>query len=332
MPTFTLQAIAEKISAKIVGDPKKTITQVAPLYRATATELTYLAHNSYRKLLSNTSAGAVILKEENAKDCPTIALIVNNPELAFATIARLFEKKPEIKPGVHPTAVIDPSAKIHPTASIGALCVIGENVVIGEQTVLHPQVTVEQGVTIGQSCEIHAHASIYHDVTLKDRVVIESGAVIGRDGFGMAQHEGVFHRIPQLGSVIINNDVWIGANSCIDRGAIDNTVIETGVKIDNLVQIAHNVRIGAHTVIAGCTGIAGSTVIGKHCLVGGSTAIGDHLTICDKVILTGCAMVTSSIKTPGIYSSGTGLMPNRDWLRAVVRFKRPKRKSAEEAD
>lgn len=328
MPTFILQEISDLISATVVGRSDVSITSLAPLYRAKSNELSYLSSSAYRKYLATTQAAAVILKEEDAQHCTTAtALIVKNPELAFARIARLFSKKSICSAGVHLTAVTAKSAQIHPSASIGPYCVIGEGVVIGENTVLHAQVTVQEGSVIGKQCEIHSHVSIYYHVTLHDRVVIESGAVIGREGFGLANERGVFEQIPQLGSVIIHNDVWIGANTCIDRGALDDTVLEQGVKIDNLVQIGHNVRIGAHTAIAGCTAVAGSTTIGKHCMIGGCCAITGHISIGDQVIVTGASGVSKSIGQPGIYSSSLSAQPAMDWRRSVVQLRRLGRKN-----
>lgn len=322
--SYSIAELAKHISAKIVGDDQAIITQLAPIQRATAGELTFLTGGggAYRRYLSDTKATAVILTEADAKDCPTIALIVQNPEYAFAQIAHLFNPVRQPLPGIHPTAVIAKTASIAASVSIGAYCVIGENVAIGSNTVIHPGVIIHDDAVIGTDCLFYSHVTVYHRVEIGNRVILHSGVVIGADGFGLVQHNGTFEKIPQLGSVIIADNVEIGANSCVDRGALNNTIIETGVKIDNLVQIAHNVVVGAHTVIAGGTGIAGSTIIGKHCMFGGASTIGGHLTICDGVMLTGCAMVTKSIKAPGIYSSGTGLFPNKVWRSVVAKLRR----------
>lgn len=321
MKSFPIAELAQIISAKVIGDDQAIISQIAPISRAKSGELTFLTSNAYRRYLRETKASAVILSQENCVDCPTTALIVDNPEYAFARIAQLFNPIQKPAAGIHATALIAKSASVDSSASIGAYCVIGENVVIGPKTVLHSGVIIHDDVVIGSDCLFYSHVTLYHRVSLGNRVILHSGVVIGADGFGLAHHQGRFEKIPQLGSVVIADDVEVGANTCIDRGALDNTIIETGVKIDNLVQIAHNVVIGAHSVIAGCSGIAGSTTIGRHCMVGGYTAIGGHLTICDGAIFTGSSMVTKSVKEPGIYSSGTGLLPNADWRKAVVRFR-----------
>lgn len=325
MPSFSIKQIAEMISADIIGDETAIITQLAPLYRAKSGELSFLANNTYRHYLVNTQASAVILTAENAKTCTTTALVVNNPELSFAQIAKLFVTTRKPSAGIHSSAIISPAASIPASASIGAHCVIGEHVVIGERTVLMPGVMVSDHVTIGKDCVIYSHVTLYHSVILHDRVILHSGCVIGADGFGLAFDDNHFEKIPQLGAVIIHNDVEIGANSCVDRGALDNTIIEEGVKIDNQVQIGHNVVIGAQSAIAGSVGIAGSARIGRHCMIGGATAIGGHLTICDGVILTGMSMVTKSVKEPGIYSSGTGLLPNKQWRKCVAKFRKLQR-------
>ena len=319
--------LAQKINAIIIGDDQLVVTRLAPIARATTGELTYLSSHAYQRYLENTHASAVILSADQAPHCPVTALVVQNPELAFAKVAALFQTSLRPVAGIHPTAVIANTAQIDVTASIGPYCVIGEHVSIGANTVLSASVTVENQVTIGADCYLYSHVTLYHHIALGNRVIIHSGAVIGADGFGFAHEQGHFERIPQLGSVVIADDVEIGANSCVDRGALDNTVIETGVKLDNFVQIAHNVVVGAHTIMAGCTSVAGSTTIGRHCMIGGAATIGNHLSICDQVILTGCAMVTKSVTKPGIYSSGTGLFPNAVWRKVVARLRRLTRSS-----
>ena len=324
MKSFSVADLAQHVSAKIIGDAQAIISQLAPIMHAKSGDLTFLTGSAYRRYLVDTKASAVILTEADAIDCPVTALIVENPEYAFARIAHLFNPIRKPPAGIHPTASIAKSASVDASASIGAYCVIGENVVIGPQTIIHAGVIIHDDVVIGSNCLFYSHVTVYHRVVLGNRIILHSGAVIGADGFGFAHHQGRFEKVPQLGSVVIADDVEIGANTCVDRGALDNTMIETGVKIDNLVQIAHNVVIGAHTVIAGCSCIAGSTTIGQHCMIGGCAAIGGHLTICDGAIFTGFAMVTKSVKEPGIYSSGTGLLPNADWRKAVVRFRKIK--------
>ena len=322
MKTYFISELAQYISAKIVGDFQVKISRVSPIMRAQAGDLTFVAGNSYKRFLSDTKASAVILKAEDVDACPVTALVVKNPELAFARITRFLNPLLKPAPSIHPTAVIAPTAKINPTAFIGAHSVIGERVVIGANTVIKSAVSIDDDVTIGEDCWINSKVALYERASIGNRVILHSGVVIGADGFGLANDQGRWEKIPQIGTVLIGDDVEIGANSCVDRGALDNTVIETGVKIDNLVQIAHNVVVGAHSVMAGCSSVAGSTVIGKHCIIGGAVTIGGHITICDGAIFTGCAMVTNSVKEPGIYSSGTGLFPNAEWRKVVVHLRR----------
>lgn len=295
--------------------------------RAQLGDLTFLTHNSYKRFLLDTKASAVILKAEDAKECPSTitALTVSNPELAYARILRLFHPIQKPAAGIHPAAIIAKTAKIDSTAAIGAYAVIGERAVIGKHTVIASHVSVGNDVVIGDDCWFYSHVNLYNRVSIGNRVILQSGVVIGADGFGLANDQGRWESIPQVGSVVIEDDVEIGANSCVDRGALENTVIQMGVKIDNLVQIAHNVVVGAHTVMAGCSSVAGSTIIGKHCVIGGAATIGGHITICDGAIFTGCAMVTNSVKEPGIYSSGTGLFPNPEWRKVVAHLRRLKK-------
>ncbi|MCX7120926.1 MAG: UDP-3-O-(3-hydroxymyristoyl)glucosamine N-acyltransferase [Gammaproteobacteria bacterium] len=322
MPSFSILDLAKHISAKIIGDDKAVITQLAPIDRAKNGELTFLKDKLHQRYLSETAASAVILTQANVQESTATLLVVDNAELAFARIAQLFNTQKKPLSGIHSTAVIASTALIDPSASIGAYCVIGDNVVIGKNTILYSGVIISDDVTIGSDCLIYSRVTLYHEVVLGDRVILHSGAVIGADGFGLAQNKDSWEKIPQLGSVTISDDVEIGANSCVDRGALNNTIIENGVKIDNFVQISHNVIVGAHTVIAGCSAIAGSTTVGHHCVIAGAVNIAGHLTVCPNVVLTGCAAVTKSIKEPGVYSSGTGLLPNLEWRKCVVRFRK----------
>jgi UDP-3-O-[3-hydroxymyristoyl] glucosamine N-acyltransferase len=322
MKSYSISELAKHISAKVIGDDQFIIKKLAPISDAQSGDLTFLSDSAYRRYLSETKASVVILKEVDAKDCPCTALIVENPEYAFALIASLFQTQKKPTSGVHSTAIISKTAQINSSASVGAYCVVGDDVVIGKNTIIHSGTIIHDGVVIGSDCEIHSHVTLHHQITLGNHVVLHSGVVIGADGFGLAQHKGAWEKIPQLGSVIIGDHVEIGANSCVDRGALNNTVIENGVKIDNLVMVAHNVRIGAHTVIAGCSSVAGSTTIGDHCIIGGAVTIGGHITISRGAIFTGCAMVTNSVKEPGIYSSGTGLFPNKSWRKVVAQLRR----------
>lgn len=317
---YTVAELADEVNGEIRGDPRCVITGLAPLASARAGQMTHLSHARYRAFLKNTQASAILLSPKDADKCTTTALIVSNPEACFAKIARLFE--PTIKPnaGIHASAVVDPSAQIGDHVSIGPHCVIGENVKIGANSVIMANTTIMNGVSLGADSILYPQISIYHDVTIGNRVLIHSGVVIGADGFGLAQEDGKWIRIPQLGRVVIEDDVDIGANTTIDRGALEDTFIGEGVKLDNQIQIGHNVSIGAHTVIAGTAAIAGSTKLGRYCMVGGGARINGHITIADQVVISGTAMVFKSITEPGIYSSGTGIQRNREWARSVKRF------------
>lgn len=326
MPNFTLEALAQLVLGECVGDSKKIITGIAPIHSARSTEtggdITFLHHPQYKKFLASTNAAAVILRPEEKADCPVDCIVVANPYLAYAKVAELFEVKVERTPYIDPTALISPTAKIDPTARIEAFCVIGDGVVIAENVVIGAHSVIGDKTEIGSGSTMHAGVTIYHHVKIGNRVAIHSGAVIGADGFGYALDDSkVWRKIPQLGRVIIGDDVEIGANTTIDRGALDDTVIAKGAKLDNQIQIGHGVYIGEHTVIAGCVGIAGSTHIGKYCLIGGGVGIGGHLEITDNVTITGMAQVTRSISKAGIYSSGTALQTNRDWHKSTVRFR-----------
>jgi UDP-3-O-[3-hydroxymyristoyl] glucosamine N-acyltransferase len=316
---YTLTELAKVLNAELHGN-SCTITGIATLQNAQSGQITFLDNVKYRKYLPETKASAVILARNNLAECPTNALVMDNPYIGYATLAALFEQLPNAQHGIHPSAVIGNNCNIHPTASIGAQCVIGNNVVIGENTIIEAGCVIGDHSHIGANARLWPRVTIYYNVRVGERAIIHSGAVIGSDGFGFAHNKGQWQKIPQLGRVLIGNDVEIGANTAIDRGALDDTVINNGVKIDNLVQIDHNVTIGEHTAIAGCTAIAGSTCIGKYCAIGGSVSIAGHLTICDGVIITGGALVGQSVDTPGMYTSGVGIQPTLMWKKNLMRI------------
>lgn len=316
---YKLAELAAILDAELQGDPQCVITGIATLSKAQLGQIAFLDNVRYRKYLAETKASAVILASANKELCPCNALILKNPYLGYAKVATLFDQKPRANPGVHPSAVIGSNCQIHPSASVGPFCHVGDGVVLAENVVLGAGCSIGDGSNIGAASVLMARVAIYHAIRIGQRVIIHSGAVIGSDGFGFAQNNGVWQKVPQLGSVIIGNDVEIGANSAIDRGAIEDTILEDGVKIDNLVQIAHNVIIGAHTAIAGCVGIAGSTTIGKHCAIGGGVGIAGHINITDRVIITGGALVAQNIDAPGIYTSGFPAQPTLGWKKIIVR-------------
>jgi len=318
---LTLGELARQLGAELRGDPALEVSGVATLQRARAGELSFLANPRYRRHLVETRASAVVVAEADAPACPVAALVVANPYACYARAARLLYPAPPAVPGIHPSAVVDDAARIDPSASIGAHTVVEADAVIGPRVRVGPRCVIGAGVSIGADSRLLASVTVLAAARIGQRVVLHPGAVIGSDGFGMAWADGRWENVPQLGSVRIGDDVDIGSNTTVDRGALDDTVIEQGVKIDNQVQVAHNVVIGAHTAIAGCVGISGSARIGSHCTLAGGVGIVGHLEICDHVHITGMSMVTRSIREPGTYSAGTPLMPNARWRRNAVNIK-----------
>jgi UDP-3-O-[3-hydroxymyristoyl] glucosamine N-acyltransferase len=324
--SYLLGEIATILGAKLTGNPERLIDGVASLDSAKEGQVSFLGGARYQlikssrheKFLSTTQASAVLVSPLHAKACPVDKLIIEDPHSAYLTLAKLFEKQFKKVPGIHPTAVIGSGCEISATASIGPYCVIGENCRIGENTSINSHAVIKDNVSIGKDVLIASHVVLYHDVLIGDRVVIHAGAIIGKEGFGMVRSGTGWEKIPHLGTVILEDDVEIGCNTTIDRGALDNTLLKKGVKLDNQIQVGHGVVIGENTIIAGCTGIAGSTRIGKNCMIGGAVAINDNITICDNVIFTAMAGVSKSITQPGIYSSGTGIQPQKDWHRSIA--------------
>jgi UDP-3-O-[3-hydroxymyristoyl] glucosamine N-acyltransferase len=316
----TLGELAVRFGCTLKGDPDLRVTHVAALEDADPAAVTFLANPKYRRHLGQTRAGAVIVDARLADACPGAALIAQNPYVTYARIAAVLHPEPAAPPGVHPSAVVDGSATIDPTASVGARAVIEAGVSIGPRVVIGPGSVVMRGTRIGADTRLVANVTLCHDVVLGERCVLHPGSVIGADGFGLAPDRGQWIRVPQVGGVIIGNDVDVGASTTIDRGAIGDTVIGDGVKFDNQIQIGHNVQIGEHTAIAGCVGISGSAVIGKRCMIGGMTGIAGHLTICDDVFVTGKSFVSGSIRKPGYYSSGLPIDETARFRKNAARF------------
>ncbi len=319
---FTLGKVAGHISAELHGDPECEVSDIAALQSAKLGQISFLSNRKYYRYLKQTKASAVIIKREDLEACPVSALLVDDPYLGFAGVVKLFHPDPEIIPGIHPSANVSSSAKVNSSASIGPNVVIEDNSTIGAGAFIGSGCVIQSDVSIGSNTRLYPSVVLCHAVVIGSRVILHPGVVIGADGFGIANNKGIWTKIPQIGTVIIEDDVEVGANTSIDRGALENTVIEQGVKIDNQVQIGHNVHIGAHTVIAGCVGIAGSATIGKHCMIGGCSAIGGHLEIVDNVIITGGSAVGNSIKSPGTYSSGIPVTEARLWRRIVARLRK----------
>ncbi|PMR76184.1 UDP-3-O-(3-hydroxymyristoyl)glucosamine N-acyltransferase [Billgrantia endophytica] len=321
-PTFTLAALAEQLGAKLVGDGTRRMTGLATLRDAGPDQIAFLANLSYLKDLTSTRAGAVLLHPEHAGECPVDHLELDNPYLGFAQLSRLFDPflaRPT--GGIHPSAVVAEDARVGERVEIGPQAVIESGVELGDEVVVGAGCVVGSRSRIGAGSRLHPNVTVCHGVVIGERAILHSGCVIGGDGFGFAHDGGRWHKIAQLGGVVMGDDVEVGSCSSIDRGALDDTVIGNDVKIDSQVQIAHNVRIGDHSALAGCVGIAGSTQVGRNCMLGGGVGLSGHLTICDGVQVTGMSLVTNSIHEPGIYSSGTGAMQNAQWRKNAVRFK-----------
>ena len=318
---YRLEDLARLVQGECVGQADLILKGLASLDSAESRHLAFVNGEKYLEQAQQSKAGAFIvtadLKDHLVEHQNFI--VVANPYLAFAILTHAFEVK-HTEQGIESTAQIHPSAIISDTAYIGHYVVIGENCVVGDDTIIHSHVSIHDGVEIGRGGLIESHVNLM-SCKIGDRVRIHANTVIGSEGFGFAPYQGKWHRIAQLGSVIIGNDVRIGSNCSIDRGALDDTILEDGVIIDNLVQIAHNVKIGANSAFAANTAIAGSTTIGKNCIVGGGSAIAGHLNIVDNVTLTGMSMVTNNISVAGTYSSGIGLFENQKWKRTVVRLR-----------
>ncbi|MDQ6992105.1 MAG: UDP-3-O-(3-hydroxymyristoyl)glucosamine N-acyltransferase [Mariprofundus sp.] len=315
--SITLAEVATLVGGKLEGekvDPTLVVTGIQTLKEAGQGELSFLANNRYKLDLTSTTAAAVFLAENIPNVSGQTAIRVKDPYLAFAQLQRFFH--PDIKPSGrrHATAVVAAHATIAADVDIAAHAVIGEYTTIGSGSRIGPGCVIGDGVVIGRDAVLHANTVVNDGCQLGNHVILQPGAVIGSDGFGYAWSGSQYVKIPQVGRVIIEDDVEIGANSCIDRGAIGDTVIEHGVKLDNLIQIAHNVRIGAFTAMAGQSGVAGSTEIGKGCQMGGQVAIAGHLKVGDGCRLAGKTGVLSDLKAGGVYA-GSPAMPHRTWLK-----------------
>jgi UDP-3-O-[3-hydroxymyristoyl] glucosamine N-acyltransferase len=321
----TLGELAVRFGLELAGNPDEVVGSVATLQSAAPGSVSFLANPRYRRHLADTRASAVVLDAASADACPVAALIAANPYAAFARIAQVLHPRPPTTPGVHPSAVVDPAARVAPDAAVGPQAVIEAGVEIGPRAVIGAGSIVMQGARIGADSQLVARVTVYPGVSIGERCVLHAGAVIGADGFGFAPDRDGYVKVPQIGSVRIGNDVEIGANTTVDRGAIEDTVLEDGVKLDNLVQVGHNVRIGEHTVVAGCAGISGSTTIGKRCMIGGAAGTVGHIELGDDVLITGLTMVTRSLKEPGIYSSGLPAVPAAEWRKTVARLHRLQR-------
>lgn len=319
--TYTAAQIADRLGLELRGDGDVRLTGVASLAAAGPGQLSFLANPRYRGELATTGAGAVIVTGSEAGNREGTVLIARDPYVAYAKAASLFEVREAADPGIHPSAVVDPSAQVDPGAHVGPLSTIGPRTKVTRGAVIGPGCTIGEDCEIGEGTELVARVSLVRRVRIGARTVVHPGAVLGADGFGLAMEDGQWIKVPQLGGVRIGDDCEIGANTTIDRGAIDDTVLEDNVRLDNLIQIAHNVHVGAHTAMAGCVGIAGSTRIGRYCMLAGQVGVAGHLEICDRVTVMAKSMVSHSITEPGEYASGIPATPARDWRRNAVRIR-----------
>ena len=320
--SIRLGDLATRFDCELVGDPDVVIERVAALGNATPDSLSFLANSSFKRSLSATKAGAVIVRPDDADNAPTAVLLSDNPYATYARMAAELHPAPAHVPGVHSSASIDPSASVDATARIDAGAVIGEKVNIAAG------VHIGSGCVIGPRCEIGAdsqlvaNVTLARDVTIGERTILQPGAVIGSDGFGNAMTPDGWIKVPQVGGVRIGSDVEIGANTTVDCGAVGDTVIEDGVRIDNLCMIAHNVHVGAHTAMAAMVGVAGSAKIGKRCMFAGKSATVGHISVCDDVTIWGRCTVSKDITEPGVYGSSFTHEPIRKWNRMVAQVRR----------
>lgn len=318
---YTLSQIAESFGGQWQGN-NINIRAVAPAERAQKDEITFLANPKYRNEVEKSLAGAIIVSPKTAQYFSKRNLIIAaDPYLYFAQTARLFSPQLIVQSGIHPSAVIHESAIVPTSCEIGANVYIGANTILGERCRILAGTVIEANCTIGSESILHPNTTIYHHCTIGKRVEIHSGAIIGSDGFGLAFTGDSWFKIPQTGGVILGDDVEIGANTTIDRGAMDDTIIGCGSKIDNQVQIAHNCKIGKHTVIAACTGISGSTHIGNYCMIGGAAMFVGHIEIADKTHIGGGTLITHSIKEPQHYASSYPMQTHKDWAKNAVHIR-----------
>ncbi|HEX5664954.1 MAG TPA: UDP-3-O-(3-hydroxymyristoyl)glucosamine N-acyltransferase [Xanthomonadaceae bacterium] len=319
--SYTARELAERFSLQLRGDGDVRLIGVATLAQAQQQQLAFLANPRYRAQLDASQAGAVVMRPADADGYAGTALLADDPYVAFARIAALFEPTVPFDAGVHASAAIDSSAWVDPGAQVGPFVSIGARSRVGAGAVIGPGCVIGEDCEIGAGSRLVARVTLVTRVRLGERVLVHPGAVLGADGFGLAMEGGRWLKVPQLGGVVVGDDCEIGANTTIDRGALDDTVLEEDVRLDNQIQIGHNVRIGAHTAMAGCSAVAGSARIGRYCLIGGAAGVLGHLEVCDRVVITAMSLVTHSIREPGEYSSGTPLMDNRSWRRSAARFK-----------
>jgi UDP-3-O-[3-hydroxymyristoyl] glucosamine N-acyltransferase len=318
---YSVSTIAETLGGYVLGDGTTLISHVASLANAQSGDICFINDAKYQKALVSCEASAFVLRERDAELTPLPRIIVENPYAYFAKLSAFLNPPATSVLGIAPTAVVDASAIIPSSCSIGPLVVIGKNVVLGENVIIGSACIIENDVTIADNTHLEPQVVIKHHCEIGLNCHIYSGSVIGSDGFGYAEEAGIWLKIPQVGRVVIHANVDIGANTTIDRGALDDTVIEEGVKIDNLVQVGHNCIIGAHTVIAGATGIAGSARIGKHCKIGGAAMILGHLEIADHITISPGSMITRSLLVADTYTALMPFQTHKAWLNTAAKIR-----------
>lgn len=319
---ISLGELVTQFGCELIGDPDIEIGSVASLPNAGPDALTFLSNPSYKKELASTKAGAVILRPDDAVDSPVATILHDDPYACYAGMAAVVCPPPAYLPGIHESAVVDASASVADSAHLAAGVVVGERSRIGENVYLGPGTVIGPDCVIGDDCRLIANVTLARSVSAGARCIFHPGVVLGSDGFGNAMTSEGWVKVPQLGGVRIGSDVEIGANTTVDCGAVDDTVIEDGVRIDNLCMIAHNVHVGAHTAMAGQTAIAGSTIIGKRCLFAGRSGSVGHVSICDDVVVGALSFVSKDVTQPGTYVASFPAAPAREWARQLARFRR----------
>lgn len=316
---YTLKDVAERLKIDYIGDPTTQFSHASSLNSATKDSICFVQHQRYLKQLKDCPASVVIVTQELAPELDRPLLIAPNPEYVLAQVLQLMSA-PEM-PSIHSSAIIDDSVALNDTHYVGANVIIEKGVTLGNSVHIAAGCVIEQGAQIGDNSYLHPRVVVCKDSIIGEDCIFHPGVIIGSDGFGLAYYEQQWHKIPQVGRAIIKDRVEIGANTTVDRGALDDTIIHSGVKLDNQIQVAHNVEIGENTAIAACVGIAGSAKIGKNCQISGAAVVLGHLSVADNVIITAMSLVTKSIKSAGVYSSGTPLMDNKKWHKNNARYK-----------
>ncbi len=319
---YSLREIVTILGGELVGANDVIITRVASLSSAQPGQISFLTGSKYRSLLATTQASAIVVSNQNRDITGLPHIVTENPYAYFAKVSELLNPVTQFVKGIDASAVVDDTSAVPVSCTVAANCVIGRHVKLGENVVIGPGCVIGDQVTIGDNTRLQANVVVYHGCIIGKNCTLFAGSVIGADGFGYAEDDGRWIKIPQVGRVVIGNDVDVGANTTIDRGALDDTVIEEGVKLDNLIQIGHNCCIGAHTVIAGCVGIAGSARVGKHCKIGGAAMILGHLEIADGVTISPGSMITRSLTKADTYTALMPFQTHEDWLKTAANLRR----------